>query len=292
MERAVLKTLAYADIFDYPLKAWEIHKWLIGKSLSLRQVEKVLEKLKQKKLINNQNEFYFLSKRAVLVSKRLIRQQQSEKLISQAKLISIILKYLPGIKLIGISGALAMNNAQVDDDIDLFVITSKNRLWLIRLLTLALFTLIIKRRRPNDSRQQAAGKFCLNTILEDNQLSQQKQDIYIAHEVLQMQVLWQKDDAYTSFLFANQWVFQFLPNWIGREYVSFCRRRESRPQSKHSKSVILSKLNNYAEKLQRNYMSPVQGSERISQGAVYFHPQDYHQKVLSCYKQILLRLDI
>src|SRR5262245_34090416 len=46
MESAILKTLIYADIFDYPLKAWEIHKWLISKKkCELSEVEESLRRL-------------------------------------------------------------------------------------------------------------------------------------------------------------------------------------------------------------------------------------------------------
>ena len=71
MEKAILKTLAYADIFDYPMTLREIHKWLINKKANLRQVEKVLSKLSKKGKVKSKKEYYFLARREEIVKRRL-----------------------------------------------------------------------------------------------------------------------------------------------------------------------------------------------------------------------------
>lgn len=214
MEKAILKTLIYADIFDYPLKVYEIHKWLIGKQASLRQVEKAVEKLRVKGKVVRGEDYYFLPGRHQLLAKRQRRQQQSVKYFRKAKLLTVILKLIPWIKLIGISGGLAMENAQKGDDIDLFIITAKNRLWISRLLALGLLSLTGQRRKVGQNGKKVAGKLCLNILLEEDRLAQINKDIYLAHEVLQMRVLWQREKVYSKYLSENTWVFKFLPNWI------------------------------------------------------------------------------
>ncbi|MDP3733590.1 MAG: hypothetical protein Q8Q91_03515, partial [Candidatus Daviesbacteria bacterium] len=204
MDKAILKTLVYADIFDYPLTLREIHKWLINKKATLQQIEKKLP----------QKNYYCLPGREKIIKIRKQREKQSKIYLRKAKIIALFLNIIPWIKLVGISGGLAMNNVLRKDDIDLFLITAKNRLWISRLLALGLLSLIGQRRKAGDLGQKAAGKICINTLLEEDCLEQANKDIYLAHEVLQMKVLWQRDGIYAKYLEDNFWAFKFLPNWI------------------------------------------------------------------------------
>ncbi len=291
MEKAILKTLIYADIFDYPLKIQEIHKWLIGRKVTLRQVESAIGRLVQSEKCKVKSEYYFLRKREGLVAQRRRKEEQSGIYLRKAKLLSQILKIIPWIKLVGISGGLALNNAGRKDDIDLFIITAKNRLWISRILALGLLSLVGQRRKKGEKGKKIAGKLCINTLLEETRLEQGNKDIFVAHEVLQMKVLWQRDGIYGKYLEDNSWVFKFLPNWITHQ--SSPHKRGSNKQV-----VIINWIPAYAgmtmEKLakwlQMKIMQKPQGMERIEDGALYFHPNDIRQEVLSKYEQKLKKI--
>ncbi len=305
MEKAVLKTLIYADLFDYPLKAWEIHKWLIGKKATLRQVEKALMKLDHESRIKNQGGFYFLKKKEGLVLKRKHRRKKSQEYFQKAKLISMFLKIIPWIKLVGISGGLAMENVSKIDDIDLFIVISKNKLWLSRMLILGILEILRQRRRVGDGLRQAAGKICCNVILEEDCL-RQRQDLYTAHEVLQMKVLWQKDGIYEKYLEENDWAFKFLPNWISSVQESARQRAKNRSRNQVARLGLANRqptarlaaphfltavdfasfLENIAKKFQLRIMKKPKGLERIEEGALYFHPQDYRENILMKFKKV------
>ena len=92
MEKAILKTLAYADLFDYPLKINEVQRWLVGRKASLRQVAKALSKLHKVSSIKYKGRYYFLPKRNEIVSQRRWRRKQSEIYFRKAKILSQILK--------------------------------------------------------------------------------------------------------------------------------------------------------------------------------------------------------
>src|SRR3989344_4740427 len=212
MERAILKTLSYYDIFNFPLKAWEIHKWLVGQQASLRQVEKSLRFLIHKAKIKKQKDYYLIGKTG-LIRERVKKEKILKKHLQTAKNISLLFKLIPWIKLIGVSGSLAMMGSSRKDDIDLFIVTSENRIWISRLFLIFLTSLTGLRRKRREKILQAYGKICINLILEENNLAQTKGNIYLAHEVLQMKVLWQRDEVYSKFLHANDWAFKYLPNW-------------------------------------------------------------------------------
>src|SRR5688572_27605672 len=119
MEKAILKTLIYADLFEYPLKVYEVHKWLIGKKSNLKQVEKALIRLKEKRKIKSKKDYFFLLGRESLLKKRQIREKHSQRYLVKAKICVWFLRLLPNLKLVGISGGLALKNAEKGDDIDL-----------------------------------------------------------------------------------------------------------------------------------------------------------------------------
>ena len=125
MEKAILRTLIYADIFDYPLKAQEIQKWLIRRKATLWQAAKVLDKLKKNSKLEIKCGYYFLPKRAGLMGIRKRREEESKSYLRKAKFFSRLLKIIPWIKLVGISGGLALNNAAKADDIDIAVLQQK-----------------------------------------------------------------------------------------------------------------------------------------------------------------------
>lgn len=291
MEKAILKTLSYADIFDYPLKAWEIHKWLIGKKMTLKQVEKTLKRKGLESRIKNQGDFYFLKERKGLVKKRLQREKDSAKLMRQAVWVANILKVIPTIKLIGVSGNLAMENATTKDDIDFFIVTRKGKLWVSRLATLILLNFLGKRRSRDD--KNVSGKICVNLLLEEDQLIQKFKDLYTAHEILQMKLLWQRDEVYSKFLEDNEWVFKFLPNWtssVKKLKVQDSKSKVKKEEESYYRGNVIDGMEYFVRVLQLRYMGLPTGKERVSETALYFHPNDYREKILKSYRETIAKI--
>jgi len=295
MEKAIIKTLIYADIFNYPLKAWEIHKWLIGRKTDLPGVEKALTSKSLRSRVKSQDGYYYLKGRKKIVEQRLGKEKQSAKLMRQAIFISKFFKLVPGVKLVGVSGNLAMDNADRFDDIDLFVITSKGKLWSSRATLVGILTFLDRRRSRNEKKELAAGKVCLNLLLEENNLRQKNTDLYTAHEVLQMRVLWQRGNIYSKFLEDNEWVFKFLPNWVstvntGGNSVGAPGPASSVSRRPSSLSPSSRALEAVVKTLQLRYMGRPSGKERIGEGELYFHPEDYREKILTEFKRRAVRM--
>jgi len=153
IREAILATLAYADVFNYPLRGEEVGKYLISYELRVTNYElkRQLDTLTEDKELGVKNGYYFLTGRKEIVELRKKREKWSRKKIEKAKKVANLLKVIPTVKLVGISGALAMENSDEDDDIDLFIITSLGRLWLTRSLVTVLVELTGQRRRPGVS---------------------------------------------------------------------------------------------------------------------------------------------
>ncbi len=213
MKKEILQTLSYADVFDYPLSVSEVWRFLISqRKTKVRDVQKALARMgTDLKLINTEGGFYFLPGRKEIIETRRKRERESRKKLEIAEKVAGILRKIPWVKMIGVTGALAMENSNKEDDIDLFIITSKNRLWLTRGLVVTFLRLTGLYRRPG----KIKNKICPNMLLDEDhfEVPKNEQDLFSAHEVCQLKVIWEREGIYQKFLKENQWSKKFLPNW-------------------------------------------------------------------------------
>jgi hypothetical protein len=270
MSRAILKTLAYSDIFDYPLTAPEVAKYLISDTeVTVDTIQDNLLILTDSKRIYTDGEFYFLKKREKIVEIRKEREKWSRQKLIIAQRTAEKLKTISSIKMIGITGALAMDNCQEDDDIDLLIVTSANSLWLTRLLIIFFSPFLgIKRRKSKE--KTVKNKICFNLFLDENYLKIQPESLFLAHEICQVKPIIYKDITYNRFIKENEWVLKFLPNF-------------SLPlagqNSKFKTSRLLSFLNKIAFSLQYQYMRKKITNEKVSLSQAFFHPKDLSDQV-------------
>lgn len=134
------------------------------------------------------------------------RLQSSKNKISAAVQIYVwMLKLCPLIRFVGITGKSAMTGIRSDDDIDLCIVTKHGLLWTTRFFVIVLAKLL---------RIHSKTGVCLNLFFDEDYLSisHKKQNIYIAHELLQMKPLIDKNNIYYQFLIKNRWLCRYFPN--------------------------------------------------------------------------------
>lgn len=223
LKRAVIKTLIYSDIFDYPLTVDELGRFLIGyRSSNLEHEFKRISSASAKfselasviknefKLIEKSGEFVFLKGKKNLIEKRIRRNKASERKLKRVRLVTKVLKPVPWIKMMAVTGDVAAGNADKKSDIDMLLVADSKRIWLSR--ALSLLFLQIFGQRVNAKAKRFKNRVCLNMFIPDNGL-EQAHDLFVANEIARMKVLWRKDNMYQRFLLANSWVEKFLPNW-------------------------------------------------------------------------------
>lgn len=270
LNRAILQTLSYHDIFSFPLTRNETHLYLIDKLVSKSQVDIALNKLVNQKLIFKIDKYYFLKGRQNLVKLRIERLNHSKKKILLAAKYANILKNIPTIKYIGVSGALAMNNSKRDDDIDLFIISSKGNLWTTRLVS-SLF-MHPYRRRVNS--KITKDKVCLNMFLDTTALSISEKNLYIAHEVAQLRTIWDREKTYELYIQKNSWIRKYLPNWeINKNYERL-----------KSKTISLKYMEPLLRNIQISYMRSKITTEHIGNRQILFHPKNIQRQILLKYR--------
>ncbi|EKD64640.1 MAG: hypothetical protein ACD_50C00333G0011 [uncultured bacterium] len=285
--RAILRTLVYSDIFDYPLKKDEIWKYLIGQKIENIYVgtldDSLKKSLKQNRAIFKKN-FYCLLNRDKIIGTRVNRQKVSRGKLVIAKKIARKLSIIPTVQLIGISGALSLKNSDKYDDIDFFVIASKGSLWLTRLAMIILLLICGKYRTRNQS--EVSDKICLNMIIDDSLLSfpKSRRDLYTAHEIAQLLPVFERNNMYKKFVDANEWIEKYLPNAIKR-----IKNKQRSPFFMTHNSLFI--FEQFAKLVQLWSIKKHRTNETISENLLAFHPLDYKNKVLNEYKRRLKQYD-
>lgn len=275
IESSILKTLCYADIFDYPLTSQEIHRFFIHDSpLKLASIP-------QSKLYASNSGYYFLTGRQSIVALRQKRALISAQKLSRAQTVARKLSHLPFVLGIFITGNLSMHNANTSDDIDFLILTQAYRLWSTRLLVTLYLEILGIRRRPSRLHpgvNDFADQICANMYLDETALTlpRSKRNLYTAHEVAQVLPLINKNQIYDRFLSANSWISQYLPNI----FIKPVNQSTSQP-------VNSSRVESLAFRLQRAYMSRRITRETITPHAAFFHPRPTSQHVLPLYRSRL-----
>jgi len=288
IESSILKTLLYSDIFDFPLRKEELWEYLVsGKAVSKKEFEKAIEILIHKKRIICGDGYYCLAGRIKNIQKRKKNLPEISKKIKIAQKAARYIAYIPTIQFVGISGGLAMNDADEEDDIDFFIITKRKTLFVSRILILGLLQILKLRRKRLD--QDPADKICVNFMIDEEKLNftKNQRDIYIAHEIAQLKPLFERDQVYLKFTRANKWVKKFFPNVEPQNHYFM---QEIVKHDKFKAFIFLlnfSPLTNILKWVQIRYLQQHQTIEKVSDRSIAFHPNDYRVQTL---KQMNLKL--
>ena len=198
----ILATLTYFDMFNYPLTQAEVYLFL-GNKYNYELFDDALNCLVNNGTIHQFDKFYTLSADHYIAVRRLEGNQKAAELIKIAEKVGNLLIKFPYVRGIAISGSLSKNFADADSDIDLFIITEKNRLWIARTIMHCFkkLTFLVNKEHL----------FCMNYYIDMQQLEIPEKNIYTAIEVGTLIPL-QGDIVFEKFYTANTWTREFLPN--------------------------------------------------------------------------------
>lgn len=225
---AIIRTVAFFDLFDYPLALAEIykylylperergHNWIIKFLLSeikISNIEKALESLVIGGRLETKNGFYYLAGREGLVLERQRRFNYFNRKIKRAKKIAKIFSCLPWIRMVAIGNIIGAHNLKEESDIDILIIAEKGRIWSVRFFT-NLVTMALG-LRPKKGRTR--DKICLSFYLATDHLelnsTRLEEDIYLAYWLSGLACVFDRTKTFNKFVRSNIWVSEILPNW-------------------------------------------------------------------------------
>lgn len=285
IEQSIIRTLLYSDIFNFPLSKEEVWQFLISKKKVSREAfETTLAELTSRhpKKVIRKDGYYCLSGNEKILKERKKNLSEVTKKMQIANKSAFYLSYIPTIYCIGISGGVAMGNVKPEDDIDFFIITKKHTLFVTRLWVLALLELLQLRRGRNE--KNPANKICVNLLIEETALfwPAANQDLYTAHEIVQMKPLFERQEMYTKFLMANSWTKKFLPNATNYSavIVGASWRRSYISLAIASFFLSLRPLEILIRKVQQFSINKYRTKETVLHNFLAFHPYDYRSQSL------------
>lgn len=198
LARAVVRTVAYADVFDYALTADEIQRYLIGVAASRGMVRAFLQELPSD--IVRSGRYYALAGREAAIDTRRERARNAKDFWPRAVHYGRRISNLPFVRMVAVTGGLAMDN-MADGDIDYLIVTEPDRLWLCRALIVAVVRMAALR----------GTELCPNYFLSERALALTERNLFTAHEVAQMVPL-AGLACYQQLRDLNGWTYAYLPN--------------------------------------------------------------------------------
>lgn len=205
-ERAVLQSVVYASLFDYPVTLSQLREGLIGETAA---EDTLLAWYAQSPYLQATVEyadgFFFPRGRADLLDRRAEREVTSRALLRSMAAPLALMKRLPFVRMVALSGSLAHLNADDEADLDLFVITSPRRVWTVTVTALLLAHLYGWRKR-----------LCLNYIVSERALWVAPADLFSANQIVHLRPM-TGPGTYRQFLEANRFVHRFYPNFAPRD---------------------------------------------------------------------------
>jgi len=292
-KKGVTEILTYFDIFHYPLTSVEIRQFL-----SYRVDENFLQEcifeLQEEKAIFCSHGFYSIQNNPLLAHRRIQGNQFAEKLMTKALRIGRFLYQFPFVRAVGISGSLSKNYADEKADIDFFIITKANRLWIARTLMH-----LYKKLTFLTGRQHF---YCMNYYIDEKALLLEEKNIFTAIEI---KTLLPVCGGQTIKLFfgTNSWAGEYLPacNFRGQDKID--------PRVTWLKKIMEWVLNRKAGNRLENYLfhlTQIRWKQKVEKGkrnkkgqpmdlitGKHFarsNPGAFQEKVLALYEQKLTGL--
>jgi hypothetical protein len=213
-EQSIIKALAYFDIFNYPISQQEIISFL-DQPAGANDVAMVLQQLVADKKVYRLGNFYSLQYDHALCSRRLSGNLKAERLLTIAYKVGGFLYQFPFVRGIGISGSLSKNFADQETDIDFFIITRANRLWIARTL-MHLF----KKLTFITGHQHW---YCMNYYIDEEAMRIEEQNIFTATELVTLLPVC-GNGTIDRFYDENNWAADYFPNQMMHKHSMLLSR--------------------------------------------------------------------
>jgi len=211
LERSISETIAYFDLFDYPLTLPELlrYAWRCPVDTTLSQVWDVVHASPK---LEYQAGMVCLAGRSTIIQTRAERYAESERKFRKRRWFIWLLSTLPGVQAICIVNTLAYHNVRPDSDIDLLIIAQPHKIWSTRFFSTALAKLFGLRPDVHSAKDAVCLSFYLSSdALDIKKLNLHDQDIHQAYWLAQIRPVYDPAQLVPAMWLANSWVKALLP---------------------------------------------------------------------------------
>ncbi|MEK7105675.1 MAG: hypothetical protein AAB865_03265 [Patescibacteria group bacterium] len=291
LEQSIFRTIAYFSLFDYPVTAFEIWKWLLMPSagyqlVDVRETLTISEWLKTR--LETQDGFFVLTGRGDMVATRHERFLDATRKFKRLRRACRYLALLPTIKMLAVCNTLAWMNTKPESDIDLFIVVKPGRIWTARLFTVLPFKLLGLRPMQGAVDPVCFSFFAAADHLDFRPVRLVKDDIYLAAWIRSLVPVVNRGDV-ERMSDANSWVKRAFPNSFG---VTVARPhrfvvRSSRLPAEEGSGLVARSVEHLAKVIQRRRL-PAEIKKLANQDTrvivsdtmLKFHPNDRRGEIL------------
>lgn len=219
-ERAILATLAYFDLFSYPLTALEVWKWLqCDHQNEAPEFREILHLLHTSQFLRERVEeregYYCLHGRTSCVAVRKERHLLADRKYERVRRAMRLLRFLPFLRGIAVCNSLAYANARDESDIDLLVIAAPGRLWSARLFATGLAALLRWRPTSTKTRDTICLSFYLAGTPTLKHLALNGSDHYLCYWLDTLLPVYGDAQLFDDLRRQNAWYRDHLPSAYG-----------------------------------------------------------------------------
>ena len=205
---SILKTVAYFDLFNYPLKVEDIQRFLEIET-DLSTIENELRPLIRQGCLYRIGIYYSLRNDPALAEKRQHGEVLADDLLEIAARNARLLCQFPYVLGVCVSGSLSKRCADDHSDIDYFIITKSNRLWIARTIMHLFKKLSYLRGHEH--------RFCMNYYVDEQAFEIKEKNIFTATELLTL-IPMCGNGGLDKFFEANDWTSLYLPRYSQRHW--------------------------------------------------------------------------
>lgn len=290
MTHTALKWIAYFDIFSHPLTEEEITKLAVSDD----NISNELIEGKKNNICFESNGYYSLREDVKdLVDQRIAKENEASKYLKKLPFYAKLIRRFPFVKGIAISGSLSKNVMYDDGDIDYFIITAKNRLWICRTILILFKKIFLLNSRKY---------FCVNYFVDEENLKIIDENIFTAVEINYLTPVYNKE-IFERLKRENNWADQFIQNFSTPLQL---KDHKNKGWIKKPFEYVLN--GNLGDRLDLYFMKQTYGrwkkkfngfnedkfnlTMRSNRGISKHHPRDFQNRVLKEYQKRLNQLNI
>lgn len=200
-EVAVLQSVIYASLFEYPLTLDQLHATLVGVRASKETIAAWwLKSDLLQAAVEHRDGWYFPAGHSDLIAIRARREALSRELLDRDRQILSLVASMPFVRMVALSGSLAHLNAEGSADLDLFVITAPKRVWSVTVAAVVMSKLLGWRKR-----------LCMNFVVSESAMKILPEDLFSANQIIHLRPV-TGHAIFERFVQSNAFVRDFYPN--------------------------------------------------------------------------------
>jgi hypothetical protein len=306
LEQAIYKTLAYFDIFNHPLTLLELRRYLFftNQSATLAEIAAAVRGTGLSRFIEQRDGFYMLTGRGECVAIRHHRYVLAQKKFAIAQLACRWLRLLGFVRGVAVCNSLGYSNATRESDVDVVIMATSTRLWLVRLWAIIITTLLGIRLHSSVKRDKVCLSFYITPEAQLASVAHQPVDIYLLYWLATLTPLYGAG-AWQQWMDSQlPWASHWLPHLSGYQTSSRRLVHDTAYSSMNKKILEFSQggtmgagMEQTAERLQRSRLLPqlIARSQRddgavvLSDTMLKFHLSDRRLEIFDQWQQRLKR---